>query len=207
MSSPLVRLFPAALLVMLLGACERSAEPATPGPSLAATVPAADPAGEVLAASRRFGQLRSFQAHMQMQGPRPLEARMDFVAPDRYRLTTGEGAQTIIGDTFFLQRDGEVRQVPVPPGLLAQWRNPLPPDLAPAQLQVEALGSDRIDGQVARRFRVRHATAVPDGMLYWINAQGLPVRIRRQGQTQGQAFDITVSYARFDDPTLRVDLP
>ncbi|WP_411852247.1 LolA family protein [Stenotrophomonas sp. LGBM10] len=207
MSSPVLRLFPAALLALLVGGCDRTAEPPAPAPQLAAPVPAADPAGEVLAASRRFGQLRSFQARMQMQGPRPLEARMDFVAPDRYRLTTDEGEQTIIGDTFFLQRADEVRQVPVPPGLLAQWRNPLPPDLAPAQLQVEDLGSDRIDGRIAHKYRVRHATAAPDGMLYWIDAQGLPVRIQRQGQTQGQAFDITVSYARFDDPTLRVDLP
>lgn len=203
-----MRLLPAvAVLSLLLSACERAPAPA---PSAAATPPvpvASDPAQAVLDASQRFGQLRSFHAALHMQGPRTLDATMQFVAPDRYRLQTVEGVQTIIGDTFFLQRAGEVRQVPVPPGLLAQWRSPLPADATAADLQVEALGEARVDGNPVRRYRVRHASAAPDGMLYWIDAAGLPVRIERQGKTQGQAFKVTVDYTRFDDPTLRIEAP
>lgn len=205
-----MRLLPAvAVLSLLLSACGQAPAPAAP---TAATPPvpvpvANDPAQAVLAASQRFGQLRSFHATLHMQGPRTLQASMEFVAPDRYRLQTDEGVQTIIGDTFFLQRAGEVRQVPVPPGLLAQWRSPLPADATAADLQVEALGEDRVEGQPARRYRVRHASAAPDGMLYWINAAGLPVRIERQGQTQGKAFKVTVDYTRFDDPALHIAVP
>lgn len=203
-----MRLLPAAaLLSLLLSACDGATGP-TPGTAPSGSVPAApDPVQAVLGASRRFGQLRSFHATLRMQGPRRVEAQMDFVAPDRYRLTTPEGAQTIIGDTFFLQHEGQVRQVPVPPGLLAQWRNPLPPDLAPAQLRVEDLGADRVGGQATRKYCVHHATAAPDGLLYWVNAQGLPVQIQRQGQTRGQALQITVGYTRLDDSALQVALP
>jgi hypothetical protein len=204
-----MRLLPAAaMLSLLLSACERT--PAPPA-ATAAPVPvpaaAADPVQAVLAASQRFGQLQSFHATLQMQGPRTLKAAMDFVAPDRYRLETDEGVQTIIGGTFFLQRAGEVRQVPVPPGLLAQWRSPLPADATPADLQVEDLGPAQVAGQAARQYRVRHATVAPDGLLYWIDAQGLPVRIERQGQTNGQPFRATVDYSRFNDPGLRIDVP
>lgn len=203
-----MRLLPAvAALSLLLAGCGRAPDPATAAPAPAAVPVAVDPVQAVLGASQRFGQLRSFHASLRMQGPRTVEATMDFVAPDRYRLLTDDGPQLIIGDTFFLQRAGEVRQVPVPPGLLAQWRNPLPADLVPAQLQVEDLGSATVAGQAARKYRVRHASAAPDGMLYWINAQGLPVQIERQGQTHQETFRITLRYSRFDDPALRIDLP
>ncbi|MCF7751711.1 hypothetical protein KQ945_13215 [Bacillus subtilis subsp. subtilis] len=205
-----MRLLPAAALVsLLLAGCDRAPDPGTapPAPALNRVPAAVDPVQAVLQASQRFGQLRSFHASLRMQGPRTVEASMDFVAPDRYRLQTDDGPQLIIGDTFFLQRAGEVRQVPVPPGLLAQWRNPLPADLAPAQLQVQDLGSEAVGGQPAHKYRVRHASAAPDGMLYWINAQGLPVQIERQGQTRGETFRITLRYSRLDDPTLRIALP
>jgi len=197
-----------AVLSLLLSACGRAPAPASPAAGPASTVPAAaDAAQAVLAASQRFGQLQSFHATLRMDGPRTLEAALDFVAPDRYRLQTGEGTQTIIGDTFFLQRRGEVRQVPVPPGMLAQWRSPLPADAVAADLNVEDLGEDPIAGLPARRYRVHHATAAPDGLLYWIGAQGLPLRIQRRGQTQGQAFTATVEYSRFNDPALQIALP
>jgi hypothetical protein len=204
-----MRLLPAvAVLSLLLSACGRAPAPTAPATAAPpAASQAGDPAQVVLAASQRFGQLRSFHATLHMRGPRTLEASMDFVAPDRYRLQTDEGVQTIIGDTFFLQRAGEVRQVPVPPGLLAQWRSPLPVDARAAELQVEDLGDDHVGGAAARRYRVRHATAAPDGLLYWVNAQGLPVRIERQGQTQGQAFTATVEYSRFNDDALQIALP
>lgn len=203
-----MRLSPAAVILsLLLSGCGGSLDPA-PTPAATGTLPATvDPVQAVLQASQRFGQLRSFHAELRMHGPRTVDTSMDFVAPDRYRLQTDDGPQLIIGDTFFLQRAGEVRQVPVPPGVLAQWRNPLPADLAPAQLQVEDLGSAPIDGQPAHKYRVRHASAAPDGMLYWINAQGLPVQIERQGQTHGQRFRLTLRYSRFDDPALHIALP
>lgn len=205
-----MRLLPAAaILSLLLSGCQRTPEPAAPAPAVpqAPAAAATDPVQAVLAASQRFGQLRSFHASLQMQGPRAVDATMDFVAPDRYRLHTPDGDQLIIGDTFFLQRAGEVRQVPVPDGLVAQWRTPLPPGLEPAQLRVEALGSHPVAGQPAQQYRVHHASAGPDGMLYWVNAQGLPVQIERRGQTNGQDFRITLRYSRFNDPTLQIALP
>ncbi|RRU11215.1 hypothetical protein [Stenotrophomonas sp. 278] len=202
-----MRLLPAAaLLCLLLAACSQPSEPVVATPSVPAAAPA-DAAQAVLEASQRFGQLRSFQARLQLKGPRTLEAGMTFVAPDRYRLETEAGAQTIIDGTFFLQQAGEVRQIPVPPEMLAQWRSPIPADAVAAELQVEDLGPETVAGQATRKYRVRHASAAPDGMLYWINAEGLPVRIERQGQTNGQPFQATVSYSRFNDPTLQVALP
>nr|WP_295382016.1 hypothetical protein [uncultured Stenotrophomonas sp.] len=142
------------LACLLLAACDRAPAPA----GTEAAVPAADPAQAVLAASQRFATLRSFHAELEVLGaPEPVRSAMDFVAPDRFRLQTAAGPQTIIGDTMFLQADGGVRQVPTPPGLLEQWRNPLPADALPADLRAEDLGSQSLDGVETRHYRLRGA--------------------------------------------------
>lgn len=221
-----MRLLPAAVLLsLLMSGCSRGPEgnaatgatppaPAVPPATAPMTAPLGGPipqgtgsAQAIVEASRRFGQLRSFKAELRLQGARTMEAGMVFVAPDRYRLETEAGVQTIINGTFFLQRAGEVRQVPVPPELLAQWRSPLPADAAAADMEVEALGSDTVAGRETQRYRVRHASAAPDGLVYWIDADGLPVRIERRGQTNGQPYVATVTYSHINDPALRVELP
>ncbi|OBU67962.1 hypothetical protein A9K58_08320 [Stenotrophomonas maltophilia] len=191
------------LACLLLAACDHTAGPAgTPGP-----VPAADPAQAVLDASQRFAALRSFHAELEVLGaPQPVRSAMDFVAPDRFRVQTPAGPQTIIGDTMFLQAEGSIRQVPAPPGLLEQWRNPLPADALPAGLQAEDLGSQTLDGAETRHYRLRGARP-GERLEYWVDAQGLPRQIVRSGSSNGRSFQLRLRYSRFNDPALRVDLP
>ncbi|AWT16334.1 MULTISPECIES: hypothetical protein [Stenotrophomonas] len=191
------------LACLLLAACDRTPAPA----STEAPVPAADPAQAVLGASQRFAALRSFHAELEVLGaPQPVRSAMDFVAPDRFRVQTPAGPQTIIGDTMFLQADGAVRQVPTPPGLLEQWRNPLPADALPADLQAEDLGSQSLDGVETRHYRLRGAQP-GERLEYWVDAQGLPRQIVRSGSSNGRSFQLRLRYSRFNDPALRVDLP
>mgnify|MGYP000626705564 CR=1 FL=1 len=191
------------LACLLLAACDRP-----PAAALAeAPVPAADPAQAVLAASQRFAALRSFHAELEVLGaPQAVRSAMDFVAPDRFRVQTPAGPQTIIGDTLFLQAGGAIRQVPAPPGLLEQWRHPLPADAAPASLQAEDLGSQSLDGVETRHYRLRGAQP-GERLEYWVDTQGLPRQIVRSGSSNGGAFQLRLRYSRFNDPALRVDLP
>lgn len=191
------------LACLLLAACGRP--PAPSGGD--AVVPQADPAQAVLAASQRFAALRSFHAELEVLGtPQPVRSAMDFVAPDRFRVQTAAGAQTIIGDTMFLQADGAIRQVPTPPGLLEQWRTPLPADVAPAALQAEDLGSQTLDGVQTRRYRLRGA-GPGERLEYWVDGQGLPRQILRSGSSNGKVFQLRLRYSRFNDPSLRIELP
>lgn len=191
------------LACLLLAACDRAPAPA----STDAPVPAADPAQAVLGASQRFSALRSFHAELEVLGaPQPVRSAMDFVAPDRFRVQTPAGPQTIIGDTMFLQADDAIRQVPTSPGLLEQWRNPLPADALPADLQAEDLGSQSLDGVETRHYRLRGAQP-GERLEYWVDAQGLPRQIVRSGSSNGRSFQLRLRYSRFNDPALRVDLP
>ena len=193
------------LACLLLAACDRAPAPASAGAG--AAVPAADPAQAVLAASQRFAALRSFHAELEVLGaPQPVRSAMDFVAPDRFRVETPAGPQTIIGDTMFLRAEGGVRQVPTPPGLLEQWRNPLPADALPADLQAEDLGSQTLDGVETRHYRLRGAQT-GERLEYWVDAKGLPRQIVRSGSSNGRSFQLRLRYSRFNDPALRVDLP
>lgn len=194
------------LACLLLAACDRAPVPAPPDSAAATPVPSAEPAQAVLAASQRFAALRSFHAELEVLGtPQPVRSAMDFVAPDRFRVQTPAGPQTIIGDTMFLQADGGIRQVPTPPGLLEQWRNPLPADAHAEALRAEDLGSQTLDGVDTRHYRLQGAAG--ERMEYWVDAQGLPRQIVRSGTANGKPYQLRLRYSRFNDPGLRVDLP
>ncbi len=209
------------LLAIGLAGCDRaphdaaaptpaSATPATTPPAPAPSTAAADtssPRAAVIGSMDRFLAARSFHASLQMQGPHPLTSEMDFVAPDRYRIQMPVGTQLIIGDTLYMEIDGKRQQMPLPAGSLAQWRDPLQLDRHKDGVQVEALGSDSLDGEPTRKFRVTQAESGHEEMLYWLDAQGRPRRIRQSGQTHGAPYTVTIDYSRFDDPGIHIDSP
>ncbi len=185
------------------------AEPATSLPVPSAEVPA-DPKRAVLDASQRFAALHSFHAEMTLHGARPgqvVRSAMDYVAPDRYRLDTPAGVQTIIGDTFFLQAEGRLQQIPAPAGMLEQWRSPLPPEAALETLQVHDGGPADIDGTATRLYRVDGPEGSGETLQYWISAEGLPVQVQRDGFNKDQPYRILLRYSRMNDPRLQVPMP
>lgn len=195
----------ALLATLLITACNGSSAPGT-----TEVAAAGDPAQAVLDASARFSNVRTFQASMRLERPGAtpaIHSTLTFVAPDRYRLQMPEGEQTIIGDTFFLHANGEMRQVPAPPGLLAQWRNPLPAGTDLHGISVEDRGPAQIDGTQVRHYLLLAGAEGGDRLQYWIAADGLPRQIQREGQANGQPYRITLQYTRLNDPALRVDLP
>lgn len=191
------------LACLLLAACDRAPAPAAAG---ASPVPAAEPAHAVLAASERLAGLRSFHAELDLQGAaQPVRSAMDFVAPDRFRVQTPAGLQTIIGDTMFLQAGSAIQQVPTPPGLMEQWRSPLPKDAPAAGLQAEDLGRQSLDGVDTRHYRLLGEAG--ERLEYWVDDQGLPRQIVRSGSNQGRPYQLRLRYSRFNDPTLRIERP
>jgi len=206
------------LACLLLAACDRAPAPA-PVPAAAPSgqaspalappptpVPAADPAQAVLDASQRLTALHSFHAELDVLGAeQPVHSAMDFVAPDRVRLQTPAGTQTIIGDTMFLQAQGAIRQLPTPPGLLDQWRSPLPEGADASALQAEDLGRQTVDGVDTHHYRLRGATG--ERLEYWVDDQGLPRQVVRNGSANGRSYQLRLRYSRFNDPALRIERP
>lgn len=204
-----------ACLALMLAACKPSppAEPAAATPAsgvadaVAALNPLSSPADEVKASMDKFLAAKSFHATMKMEGAQMMTNEMDFVAPDRYRMQMPVGTQVIIGDTMYMQSQGRSMKVPLPQGTLSQWRDPLQIEQNKAGLSVEAQGSDRIDGQSAKKYLVRHTQPEPSEFTFWIGDDGLPLQLLHQGQAQGKPYAMTLRYSRFNDPTITIEAP
>jgi len=64
-----------------------------------ATSPLTNAEDDVKASMDKFLAARSFHATMDLQGRQSMTNEMDFVAPDRYRMSLPVGTQVIIGPT------------------------------------------------------------------------------------------------------------
>ena len=97
-------------------------------------------------------------------------------------------------------------------GALTQWRDPLKIEENKAGMSVEALGSDSVDGQAAKKYLVRHAGGTPgqpqpSEFTFWIGNDDLPLQLVSQGEAQGKPYSMKLSYSRFDDPSIVIDVP
>jgi hypothetical protein len=206
-------------LVLAVAACKPS-PPAEPAAAAAAIAPAsvvadapatanllASPEDEVKASMDKFLKAKSFHAVMTMEGARGMTNEMDFVAPDRYRMKMPVGTQVIIGDTMYMQADGRSMKVPLPKGTLSQWSDPLKIEENKAGLSVQALGSDSVEGQAAKKYLVRNTQPEASEFTFWIGSDGLPLQLLHQGQAQGKPYSMTLRYSRFDDPSITIGAP
>lgn len=220
---PLAPALLAGLIPVALGACTPDApqaparaDEAAPARSPAAAVaaaaldPLADPRAEVEASMRKFIAAGSYHASMHVDGGADgsMTSELDFVAPDRYRLTMPRlGTQVIIGDTMYMAMQGRAMKVPLPEGTLGQWRDPARLEENRAETSVRALGREAVDGRPARKYAVHHARPEPVDVTMWIGDDDLPLQIRVAGTSQGHGATTTIRYSRFDDPTIRITPP
>ncbi|HYM87324.1 MAG TPA: hypothetical protein VET30_11410 [Pseudoxanthomonas sp.] len=205
-----------ACLVLVLAACKPStpaslAAGTTPATALEKTAEALNPLSsakdEVSTSFDRMLAARSYHATITTDGQGPMTTEMDFVAPDRFRMQMAAGTQVIIGDTLYMQAGGRSLKTPLPKGSMTQSRDPLKIEQNKASLEVESLGSEDVDGQSSKKYRVRHAGPPPSDFTYWIGDNGLPVQLQQQGQAQGKPYTMTLRYSRFNDPAITIDAP
>ncbi|HVR80923.1 MAG TPA: hypothetical protein VHF02_02360 [Luteimonas sp.] len=224
--SSLTRTIALSLLTCALAACKPASTPATDtaatepasstdAPSTMAKVaaslnPLASPKDAIKASMEKFLAVRSYHATMEFEGG-PGGAMghhdIDFVAPDRYRMTMSMGTQVIIGDTMYMNIQGRTMKVPMPKGTLSQWRDPAKLAENEADMTVQAQGSDTVDGTRARKYLVHHSQPQPTDVTMWINDDNLPIRMQVDSVLQGKSVTSTIRYSRFDDPSITIDPP
>lgn len=216
----------AGLLPVALGGCKPDApqapaatadeaaparSPATAVAEVAAALdPLADPRAEVEASMRKFIAARSYHASMHLDGGADgsMTNELDFVAPDRYRLVMPRlGTQVIIGDTMYMQVQGQSMKMPLPEGTLGQWRDPARLEQDRAGTTVRALGPEAVDGTPARKYLVHHANPEPVDVTMWIGDDDLPLQVQVAGTAQGRSATTTIRYSRFDDPAIEIAPP
>lgn len=207
-----------ACLVLAVAACKppppaETAAPAQVRPAdtlekaAAALDPLSSPEDEMKASMDKFLKAKSFHAVMDTQGARNMTIEMDFVAPDRYRMEMPSGTQVVIGDTMYMQVKDRSIKVPLPPGTLTQWRDPLRIEEHKAGMSVESLGSDTVEGRPAKKYLIRRAEPRSSELTFWIDADGLPLQLVGHDEAQGKPYSMTLRYSRYDDPGIVIDAP
>lgn len=164
---------------------------------------------EMKAASVKFLALRNYHVVMENSDKRVPKTEIDFVAPDRYRMQMAPmGTQIVIGDTMYMNIDGRSMRIPMPKGTMTQWRETDRAMREVDKAQVEALGSEVVNGKPAKKYRMTQSSGgTPTSTLMWVGADGYPVRIETTGKAGGRASTTTITYSRFNDPSIRIDVP
>lgn len=177
----------------------------------AALLPAAAWAGpreEVVASANKFMAARSYHVAMDHVGAaQRMRSQMEFVAPDRYRMTMeGVGQQILIGDTLYMTMQGRTMKLPMPKGTMTQWRQPARIAENLQNMRVTPLGTERVGTVTARKYRLDYTRPV-SSMTYWIGPDGYPLQAVTVGDGGKGKVTTTIRYSRFNDPTIRVDVP
>lgn len=155
-----------------------------------------------------FVSVKSYHVDMSTSTPKgDMAMDMDFVAPDRYRMKMPMGTQYVIGDTMYMSMDGRTMKMALPKGQVTNYRDPAQLEANKATMTVESLGSDTVNGQVAKKYLIRNTQPRPVESTIWVGADGYPLKIEVAGEASGQVARTTIRYSRFNDPTIRIDPP
>jgi len=167
----------------------------------------AGPKEDLKAVSAKFLALRTYHVSMTNSDKRVPAMEMDFVAPNRYRMSMPMGTQYVIGDTMYMTIDGRTMKVPMPKGVLDQWRQSDRVFRQIDQLQIEALGSETVDGASAKKYRMTQGGKTPTTSLIWVGGDGYPIKIETSGSAGGRTSTVTIRYSRLNDPKIKIDVP
>lgn len=193
------------------GAAAEPAMAAGPAVDEAGAGPATDARAELIASLGAFKGIRSYHATMQVEAQgKTMVTELDFVAPDRFRMTMpgGIGTQTIIGDTMYMQAGGQVVRSKVPAGMLDKWRSPGNVEDAYDGIVVQALGPAMLDGKPARRFLLRQPSSdTPADITMWVGADGLPLQVQAVVTDAGTQGNSLIRYSRYNDPSIEITPP
>lgn len=186
-----------------------SAAPATHAAASLAANLSGTPKSEVIAAFGRLGAARSYRAVTEGNEASGQERlQIEYLAPDRLRVTTADGVQTIIGEDMYLQIDGGVSKQPVRAGvfdlLRGQWTH-IARMLELPSTTVEAAGSERVDGREARKYRIFNAEAGGSLGTIWLS-DGYPLRIETQREEDPDEI-VNMRYSHINHPDIRIDPP
>jgi hypothetical protein len=127
------------------------------------------------------------------------QAKVEFVAPDRYRMRTPMGDVVIVGATTYLNAGGQWLQMSMPQvrDSLATLRRPAAITDSLTHAKITDLGAARLDGKPVHRWKIAtvlNGTRVLSTM--WVGIDELPYRndiVTDKGK-------VTVLYSDYNAP-------
>lgn len=172
---------------------------------------AAAPKDEVHKAFVRFLAMTSFKADIDStSGKYKSKSAVEFQSPDRYRITSdGRPANVIIGGTMYMNMDGTLMKIPMPglKAMLAQYRNPDTLKELEAGVTVEALGTETVNNQIAKKYRYTTTQPHVSNNVIWVAGNGNILQLETSGTLSKKSFYSLIRYSKYNDPGIKISSP
>ena len=176
----------------------------------AAAAPAAPstPAGAVKAALAKFLEVKSYRAQMIDVPTGKTTATLEYVAPDRFRVSMAGGPQQVfIGRTSYFTLNGKTTKTDLAANM------PTPRESSEKALQtldtaqVTSAGEDAIGGEPADVYLA--VMAKPEGeSKTWVSKRtGLPLQSETKVSAAGITMHNRLVYSDYDDASIKIDPP
>ncbi|HTV72796.1 MAG TPA: hypothetical protein VME66_03705 [Candidatus Acidoferrales bacterium] len=146
-----------------------------------------------------FAKLQSFHATMQSG---PMNADMDYVAPDRYHLIMHSGhdiEEMIIGETVYAKLGSQWMKFPMPgvTQMIAHFRQPEAVAKTIDTSKITDMGMTQLNGTPAHQYGVDSGDGSTHTVM-WIGPHDLPLRIDAEELSNKRVT--TILYSEFNAP-------
>jgi outer membrane lipoprotein-sorting protein len=162
----------------------------------------ADARSDLHAAFGKTLAAKSYRATMTDLSTGKQVSTVEFQAPDRYRISVpGRPASVIAGGFMYLEANGQAMKVPLPAGMMDQYRG----DAAFRQLEATtvftSLGMDKVGAEPARKYHwVSSGKTGGDGNA-WVSVRtGQVLQVESHGK-------VRVAYSDFNSPAIQIVPP
>ncbi|GAB2488968.1 hypothetical protein [Arenimonas alkanexedens] len=191
---------------------------------LTPTAARADAKQDMFEAWQALLAVKSFRAEIEQLEPAQSIIRIEFQAPDRFRVAIPNGPTTVvIGDTGYMEIGGRTMKLPMAMGsMTSQYRNEAFLRKLQEGMVVEDLGEDSLNGEPVRKYRFVQDVATPPAFqgapgvagstestsVAWVSAKsGLVLKIDVSSVQGGQTSRSEIRYSDFNSPAIRIQSP
>ncbi|MFT3742700.1 MAG: hypothetical protein QM785_00265 [Pyrinomonadaceae bacterium] len=162
-----------------------------------------DPKADVIAASKKFIDLKSFTAKTEGVGQTEIKSQIAYLAPDRYHVSylagTGAGMEMIMigGQSYMKPAGGSWSKMPGDAKSIPNLRDSFTDEGLRSLSDVKFEGEETLDGKPAMVYSYKNVTPVgnyPFTSKSWISkSTGLPMKIYVE-YSNGMLKNMTVTY-------------
>ncbi len=174
------------------------------GPAPAEFAPGGDAKADLEKLAERFMTIESFRAKMHGEGQTPMRTELEYVAPDRYRMKTGNGVDVvIIGRTTYMKVGAKWQKMNLPlDGAIDQMRTAFNKDAMKWVSDVRYTGDDSVNGKAAYVYTFHgkgpNNVGDNDSKLWVAKSDGRPVKVEAVYKS-GALRSMTIEYD-YDTP-------
>lgn len=169
-----------------------------------------DPVADINAMADKFLAEKTFRAKMLGTGKKDVKTDLEFVAPDRFRIKTGPGLETIvIGKDMYISMEGSFMKLPgTMPDSIPNLRETFDKEGRKWFSDVRFVGEETANGRPSYVYEYKNKgegnRGENDSKIWIAKDDGLPVRIESRYKT-GDMKTMTIEYEY--DPNIKIEVP